>query len=72
MVWLSMTLVDMNHDQGISMPQSPITRTRAKKLQQILYTYIQAMMSSSKEILEEVGDLLCKVELQERDALNVL
>ena len=65
----------MNHNQGISIPQGPITRTRAKKLQQTLYTYIQAMVSSSKEILEDVGDLpyiLCKVELQERDALNAL
>ena len=60
----------MNQDQGISIPQGPITRTRAKKLQQTLYTYIQAMVDSSKEILEDVGDLhymLCKIELQERD-----
>ena len=65
----------MNHDQGISMPQGPITRTRAKKLQQILYSYIQAMVSSSKEILEYARDLpymLCKVELQELDELNAL
>ena len=48
---------DMNHDQGIFIPQGPITRTRAKKLQQTLYTYIQSMVSSSKEILEDVGDL---------------
>ena len=47
---------DMNHNQGISIPQGPITRTRAKKLQQTLYSYIQAMMSSTKEILEDVGD----------------
>ena len=63
----------MNHDQGISIPQSPITRIRAKKLQQTLDTYIQAMVSSSKKILEDVEDLcymLCKVELQERDALK--
>ena len=39
---------DMNHDQEISIPQSPIRRTRAKKLQQTVYTYIQAMVSSSK------------------------
>ena len=48
---------------------------RAKKLQQTLYTYIQVMVSLSKKILEDVGDLpymLCKVELQERDALNAL
>ena len=67
--------IDMNHDQGISIPQGPIKRTRAKKLQQTLYTYIQAMVSSTKEILKDVGDLpymLCKVELQERDALNAL
>ena len=60
----------MNHDQGISIPQGPIIRTRAKKLQQTLYTYIQAMVSSSKKNLEDVGDLhylLCKVELQERE-----
>ena len=38
---------DMNHDQGISIPQGPITRTRAKKLEQTLYTCIQAMVSSS-------------------------
>ena len=66
---------DMNNDQGISIPQGPITRTRAKKLQQTLYNYIQAMVSSSKEILEDVGDLpymLCKVELQDRDELNAL
>ena len=69
---------DMNHDQGIFIPQGPITRTRAKKLQQTLYTYIQAiqaMISSSNKILEDVGDLpymLCKVELQERDALKHL
>ena len=66
---------DMNNDQGISIPQGPITRTRAKKLQQTLYSYIQAMVSSSKEILEDVGDLpymLCKVELQDRDELNAL
>ena len=65
----------MNHDQGISIPQGPITTTRAKKLQQTLNTYIQATVSSSKEILEDVGELtymLCKVELQERDALNAL
>ena len=65
----------MNHDQGIFIPQGPITRTRVKKLQQTLYTYIQAMMSSSKENLEDFGDLhymLCKVELQERDTLNAL
>ena len=65
----------MNHDQGISIPQSLITRTRAKKLQQTLYSYIQAMVSSSKEILEDAGDLLymlCKVEVQERDELNAL
>ena len=57
---------DMNHDQGISIRQGPITRTRAKNLQQTFYTYIQAMVSSSKEILEDGGDLLyklCKVEL---------
>ena len=55
--------------------QGPITRTRAKKLQQTLYSYIQAIMSSSKEILEDVGDfpyMLCKVEVQERDELNAL
>ena len=66
---------DMNHDQGMSISQGPITRTRAKKLQQTLYTCIQAMVSSLKEILEDVGDLpymLCKVMLQERDALNAL
>ena len=65
----------MNNDQGISIPQGPITRTRAKKLQQTLYSYIQAMVGSSKEILEDVGDLpymLCKVELQDRDELNAL
>ena len=57
---------DMNHDQGISIPQGPITRTRAKKLQKTLYSNIQAMMSSSKEILEDARDLsymLCKVKL---------
>ena len=60
-----MTINDMNHDQGIFISQGSITRTRTKKLQQTLYTYIQAMVSSSKEILEDVGDLLytlCKVE----------
>ena len=65
----------MNHDQGISIPQGPITRTRDKKLQQALYSYIQAMVSSSKEILKDVGELpymLCKVELQDRDELNAL
>ena len=65
----------MNHDQGISIPQGSITKTRAKKLQQTLYSYIQTMVSSSKEILEDAGDLpqmLCKVELQERDELNAL
>ena len=48
---------DMNHDQVISIPQGSITRMRAKKLQQTLFTYIQAMVSSSKESLEIVGDL---------------
>ena len=65
----------MNHDQRIFISQGPIIRTRVKKLQQILYTDIQAMVSSSKEILENVKDLsymLCKVELQQRDALNAL
>ena len=65
----------MNHDQGISLSQGPITRTRAKKLPQTLYTYIQTMVGSSKEILEDVEDLhymLCKVELKKRDALNAL
>ena len=65
----------MNHDQGISISQGPITRTRAKKLQQTLDSYIQAMVSSSKKILKDVGDLpymLCKVEVQERDELNAL
>ena len=60
----------MNHDQGISIPQGPITRTRAKKLQQTLYTYIQALVGSSKKILKDVGDLhymLGKVKLEERD-----
>ena len=55
--------------------QGPIIRTRAKKLQQTLYNYIQVMVSSSMEILEYAGDLpymLCKVELQERDELNAL
>ena len=52
-VWKS----NMNHEHGISIPQGPITRTRAKKLQQTLYTYIQAMVRSSKEILEDIGDL---------------
>ena len=68
-------LCDMNHDQEIFIPQGPITRTRAKKLQQTLYSYIQAMVSSSKKILEDVGDLpymWCKVEVQERDELNAL
>ena len=67
--------IDMNNDQGISIPQGPITRMRAKKLQQTLYSYIQAMMSSSKKIIEDVGDLpymLCKVDLQDRDELNAL
>ena len=53
----------MNHDQGISIPQGLITGMKAKKLQQTLYTYIQTMMSSSKKILEDIGDLpymLCK------------
>ena len=43
------------------------------KLQQTLYTHIQAMMRSSKKILKDIGALpymLCKVELQERDTLN--
>ena len=64
----------MNYDQGIYIPQSPIIRTKAKKIQQTLYTYIQAMVSSSKEILEDIWDLrymLCKVKFQ-RDALNAL
>ena len=67
--------IDMNHDQGISILQGLITRTRAKKLQQTLYTYIQAMVSSLKEILEDVGDLpymLCKVELQEREFIKCI
>ena len=51
---------DMNHDQGISIPQGPITRTRAKKLQQTLYSYIQTMVSSSKKILEDVRDYVSK------------
>ena len=66
---------DMNHDQGIFIPQDLIIRTRAKKLQQNLYTYIQTIVSSSKEILEDVGDLhymLCKVEFQGTDALDAL
>ena len=65
----------MNHDREISIPQDSITRTRAKKLQQTLYTYIQAMVNSSKEILEDIRDfpyMLCKVELQENEALNAL
>ena len=69
------TYSDMNHDQKIFIPQGPITGTRAKKLQYTLYTYIQDMVSSSKEILEDVGDLsymLCKVELQGRETLNPL
>ena len=45
---------DMNHDQEISISQGSITRTKAKKLQQTLYTYIPAMVSSSKKILEHV------------------
>ena len=55
----------MNNDQGISIPQGPITRTRAKKLQQTLYSYIQAMVSL-------YSYMLCKVELQDRDELNAL
>ena len=43
---------DMNHDQGIFILQSPITRMRTNKLQHALVTYIQAMMSSSKKTLE--------------------
>ena len=65
----------MNHDQGISIPKDSITRTRAKKLQQSLYTNIQVTVSSSKEILEDIRDfpyMLCKVELQENEALNAL
>ena len=65
----------MNDDQEISISQGLITRTRAKKLQQTLYTYIRAMMNSLKEILEAVGDIpymLCKLEIQVRDALNAL
>ena len=65
----------MNHDPEISISQGPITRTRTKKLQQTLYTYIQAMVRLSNEILEDVGDLtnnLCKVELQERNALKAI
>ena len=64
----------MNHDQGIFIPQDPITRMRAKKLQQTLYTSIQAMVSSSKKILEDVGDLpymLCKVDVQKINVFNV-
>ena len=59
----------MNHDQRISIPQGSITSTRTKKLQQTLYTYIQTMVSSSKKILEDVGDLpymLCNVDLRKR------
>ena len=55
----------MKLDQGIL----------SKKLQQTLVTYIQVMVSSSKEILEDVGDLpymLCKVELQDRDKCSTL
>ena len=67
------SLTDMNHDQGIFIPQDSITRTRVKKLRQALYTYIQAMVSSSREILEDFRDLpymLCKIEFQDRDAFN--
>ena len=63
----------MNHDQEISILQGPITRTRSKKLQRTLINYIQVMVSSLKEILEDVvviPYLLCKIELQDRDALN--
>lgn len=63
----------MNHDQEISIPEDPIIRTRTNKLPQALVTYIQTTGSSSKEILENVRVLpymLCKVELQDRDALN--
>ena len=68
-----MDLIDMNHDQGISIPQGSITRMRAKKLQQTLYSYIQAMVSSSKKILEDARDrpyMLFKIEVQEKDELN--
>ena len=64
---------DMNQDQGISILQGPITRTRFKKLQCALINYIQVMVSSLKEILEDVvviPYMLCKIELQDRDALN--
>ena len=47
----------MNNNQGIFIPQGPITRTRAKNLHQALVTYIQVMVSSSKEILKDVGAL---------------
>ena len=63
----------MNHDQGIFIPQDPITRTRAKKLQQTLYTSIEAIVSSSNKIIEDVGDLpymLCKVDVQKIDVFN--
>ena len=43
----------MNQEQEIFIPQGPITRTRGKKLQRVLVTYIQAMMNSSKKILED-------------------
>ena len=65
------TSPDMNNDQGISIPQGPITRTRAKKLQQTLYSYIQAMVSSSKEILEElVTSLICYAKLSFKTEMN--
>ena len=67
---------DVNHDQEISTPQGSITRTIVKKLLQTLYTYIQVMVDSSKEIQEDVEDfhynMLCKVEFQEKDTLNAL
>ena len=34
---LNLKVSDMNHDQGISIPQGPITRMRAKKLQQVFH-----------------------------------
>ncbi|XP_038900633.1 uncharacterized protein LOC120087799 [Benincasa hispida] len=63
---------DANKGTSIIMSQGSIIRSRAKKLQALI-THIQAMVTSTKDIVEDVRVLsymLCKVEFQDEDALN--
>lgn len=54
-MYFNVGLCDVNQRTSVVVPQGPIMRSRAQKLQQALVLHVQSLVNWRKDLKEDVG-----------------